>query len=66
MRKQSACMTDQVTDTKSGIQSGLFPDCVQIALLVYNLTIGQMRWSRVHWPGPDGLKGLSYCQILNQ
>jgi hypothetical protein len=27
MRKQSACMTNQVTDTKSGIQSGLFTDC---------------------------------------
>jgi hypothetical protein len=27
MCKQLACMTDQVTDTKSGIQSGLFTDC---------------------------------------
>jgi hypothetical protein len=27
MCKQSACMTDQVTDTKSGTQSGLFTDC---------------------------------------
>ena len=51
MRKQSACKTDQVTDTKSAIQSGLFPDCVQIALPVYNLTIGQggaLAWPR--WP----------------
>ena len=37
-------------DTKSGIQSGLFPDCVQIALPVYNLTIGQMCQSGVHRP----------------
>ena len=27
MRKQSACMTDQVADTKLGTQSGLFTDC---------------------------------------
>ena len=54
MHKQLACMTDQVTDTKSGTQSDLFTDCVQIALLVYNLTIGQMSWSVVHQPGPDG------------
>ena len=63
--KQLACMTDQVTDTKSGIQSGLFPDSVQIALPVYNLTIGQMCRSGAHRPGLDSLKGLSYCQILN-
>ena len=50
MCKQSACMTDQVTDTKSGTQSDVLTDCVQIALLVYNLTIGQMCWSGVHWP----------------
>ena len=50
MCKQLACMTDQVTDNKSGIQSGLFTDCVQIALLVYNLTIGQMHRSGGHRP----------------
>ena len=27
MRKQLACMRDQVTDTKSGTQSSLFTDC---------------------------------------
>ena len=26
-------MTDQVTDTKSGTQSGLFTDCLQIAFI---------------------------------
>ena len=48
-----ACMADQVTDTKSGIQSGLFTD--SITGLKFDNRTDPLGCA--HWPGPDGPKG---------